>query len=176
MPDIVIADPSLVVLVGAAGAGKSTFAARHFAADEVLSSDRYRALVSGDETDQGATRAAFGRLHRELARRLASGRLTVVDATSVEGTARRALIKRARAASVPAVAIVLDLPAEIVLAQNAARRPRTVDEAVVRRQTDRLRMSLDGPNPLIGRDGFIAVVVLRDAVEIDGVRILRRSR
>ena len=57
--EIDIADPSLVVLIGAAGAGKSTFAARHFADDEVLSSDRYRRLVSGDEADQAATRAAF---------------------------------------------------------------------------------------------------------------------
>jgi len=174
MPEIVIADPSLIVLVGAAGAGKSTFAARHFAADEILSSDRFRAIISGDEADQRATRAAFGRLHREVTRRLASGRLTVVDATSVEPAARRALRVRAAAASVPAVAIVLDLPASIVLDRNAARRPRTVAEDIVRRHLDRLRVSLDGPDPAIGREGFVAVVVLRDAVEIDLVRILRR--
>lgn len=173
---IVIADPSLVVLVGAAGAGKSTFADRHFAPDEILSSDRFRAMVSGDEADQGATRAAFGRLHRELARRLSNGRLTVVDATSVEPAARRALVKRARAASVPAVAIVLDLPVDTVLARNGARRPRIVDEAVVRRHLVRLRESLDGPDPLIGREGFAAVVVLRDAVEVDDVRIVRRPK
>ena len=76
--------PRLVVLVGAAGSGKSTFAARHFAPDEVLSSDAFRALIAGDPADQSATRAAFSALHRALARRLAQGRLTVVDATSVQ--------------------------------------------------------------------------------------------
>ena len=175
VPEIVIPDPSLVVLVGAAGVGKSTFAARHFDAAEILSSDRYRAIVSGDEADQSATRSAFARLHRELERRLAKGRLTVVDATSVEGSARRALVARATAAHVPATAIVLDLPDATVLARNAARRPRTVDEGVVRRHLGRLRASLDGPDPAIGRDGFSQIVVLRDPADVDRVRILRRT-
>lgn len=175
MPEIEIPDPSLVVLVGAAGSGKSTFAARHFAPGEILSSDAFRALVSrtGDETDQGSTRAAFRRLDRELARRLASGRLIVVDATSVEPAARPALIARAKGAGVPAVAIVLDLPADVVLARNESRA-RVVDEAVVRRHLGRLRAALDGPDPAIGREGFASVVVLRDPAALDAVRIRRR--
>jgi protein phosphatase len=174
MPEIVIADPSLVVLVGAAGAGKSTFAERHFAPAEVLSSDRFRAIVSGDEANQAATRAAFVLLHRELSTRLGQGRLTVVDATSVQSAARRALVARAAAARVPATAIVLDLPAEVVFARNAARPARTVDMAVVRRQLDGVRVSLDGADPALRREGFVQVVVLRDAAEVDRVRIRRR--
>jgi protein phosphatase len=172
--EIDIPDPSLVVLIGAAGVGKSTFAARTFAPDEILSSDRFRAMVSGDEADQGATHAAFQRLHRELARRLAAGKLTVVDATSVEPSSRRALLARAAAAGVPATAIVLDLPAEIVLARNASRRPRVVDENVVRHHLARLRASLDGPAPPLYREGFAQVVVLRDPAEVERVRIRRR--
>ncbi len=171
---IVIDDPSLVVLIGAAGAGKTTFAARHFAADEVLSSDRYRRLVSGDEANQAATRAAFVRLHRDLEIRLSQGRLTVVDATSVRSAARRALLARATAAGLPVTAIVLDLPAETVLARNAARPARTVDFAVVRHQLAGVRASLDGPAPALHREGFRQVVVLRDPAEVDLVRIRRR--
>lgn len=174
MPEIVIPDPSLVVLVGAAGAGKSTFAARQFDAGEILSSDRYRAIISGDEADQTATRSAFTRLHRELKARLANGCLTVVDATSVEGSARRALVARAIAAHLPAIAIVLDLPTATVLDRNAARRPRIVDEVVVRRQLARLRSSLDGPDPAIGHEGFTQVLILRDPAQLDLVRIRRR--
>lgn len=172
--EIDLPDPSLVVLIGAAGSGKSTFAARNFAEDEILSSDRFRAMVSGDEADQGATHAAFGRLHRALTRRLAAGKLTVVDATSVERSSRRALLARAAAAGVPATAIVLDLPVEIVLARNAARRPRVVDEEVVRHHHTRLRASLDGPAPPLEREGFAQVVVLRDPAEAELVRIRRR--
>jgi predicted kinase len=172
--EIEIDDPSLVVLIGAAGAGKSTFAARHFAADEILSSDRFRAIVSGDEANQTATKAAFALLHRTLATRLAEGRLTVVDATSVRRTARQALLRLADAAGVSTVAIVLDLPAATVLARNAARPARTVDMAVVRRQLAGVRTALDGPSPPLHSEGFRQVVVLGDPAEVDRVAIRRR--
>ena len=141
---ILVPDPSLVLLVGAAGAGKTTFAARHFAPGEVLSSDAYRAPVSGDEADQSVSRVAFRILHRELERRLADRLLTVVDATNVAPGNRRQLIRRARAAGVPVVALVLAPPGTVVLARNAARE-RRVDEEVVRYQLERVeRTAADG--------------------------------
>jgi predicted kinase len=171
---ISIPDPSLVVLIGAAGSGKTTFAARHFDPSEVLSSDRYRALISGDEADLTVTRAAFGRLHRDLAKRLFAGQLTVVDATNVERTARRALIARSRAAGIPAVALVLDLPAEVVLARNAGRTARVVDGAAVRLHLAHLRATLDAPNADLRNEGFRQVHLIRDPIELDSARIERR--
>ena len=76
--------------------------------------------------------------------------------------------RRAAAAGIPATAIVLDLPAETVLARNAARPARVVDEGVVRHHLARLRASLDGPAPPLSREGFAQVVVLRDPDEVDG--------
>ncbi len=172
--EIVLPDPCLVVLVGAAGAGKSTFAARHFAPDEVLSSDRYRAIVSGDASNQAATRQAFGRLHRDLSSRLSKGLLTVVDATNVEAWARRALVTRAAAAGVPSIAIVLDLPPTTVLGRNAARRERVVDEAVVHRHLDAVTQTRAALETAGSREGFADVIVLREPAAVDGVRIVRR--
>lgn len=175
MPVLTIPDPSLVVLVGAAGSGKSTFAARHFHPSEILSSDAFRALIAGDEGDQTATRAAFGRLHRELSRRLADRRLTVVDATNVERSARRALIARARSAGLPAVAIVLDLPTVTILARNAARTGRVVDELVVRRHLDRLRHAVDGSGQRLHAEGFSQVFTLQNPLDLESASIMRRS-
>jgi predicted kinase len=97
----------------------------------------------------------------------------VIDATNVESAARRALLARASAAGIPASAVVLDLPPATVIARNAARPARVVDMAVVRRQLDRVRVSLDGPDPPLRREGFVQLVVLRDPVEVDTVTIRR---
>ena len=174
MPIIAVPDPSLIVLIGAAGAGKTTFAARHFDRSEVLSSDAYRALISGDEADQTVTRAAFRRLHRDLSRRLEARRLTVIDATNVERAARRALLMRSRAAGLPAIAVVLDLPAPTILARNAGRIGRGVDDSVVHHHLARLRATLDGGGARLAAEGFDAVVVVRDPLELDAVSILRQ--
>ena len=170
MTTIEVPDPSLVLLVGAAGAGKTTFAARHFAPDEVLSSDAYRALVSGDEADQKVSRVAFSILHRDLERRLQSGLLTVVDATNVESRNRREVIRRAHAAGLPVVALVLDLHPAVVLARNATRS-RRVAEAVVQSQLERVRTTA-GEGVLAG-EGCATVWIGRTPEAIDAVLIQR---
>jgi len=162
---IALPEPCLVILVGAAGSGKSTLAARLFAPDQVLSSDAYRGIVSGDETDQRASKVAFQILHRELDRRMAAGRTTVVDATNVTSYARRALVSRARRHGVPAIAIVLDLEPELVHARNAARSSRLVPAAAVDRQLGSLARSLDRGE--LGREGFAAIHVIQTAVDLD---------
>jgi predicted kinase len=174
VPDLIelrLPDPCLVVLVGPAGAGKTTFAARHFAPDEVLSSDAFRALIAGDPTDQRATAPAFAALHRALRRRLALGLLTVVDATSVGPADRRPLVRAAAEAGVPAIAIVLDLPEGIVLARNEARGSLAVPEQAVRRHLARVAASLRGPG--LGAEGFARVVVLGEPSDVDAVRVIR---
>src|SRR6478672_7042812 len=124
MTDLGIPQLALVALVGVSGSGKSTFARSHFGRFEVVSSDFCRGLVSDDENDQAATTDAFDLLAYIVGKRLAAGRLTVVDATNVQPDARRSIVALAREHDVLPVAIVLDIPTEICVERNAGRPDR----------------------------------------------------
>jgi protein phosphatase len=166
---------ALVVLVGASGAGKTTFAARCFRPTEILSSDAFRAIVADDEADQGATQAAFELLHLAARRRLERGRLTVVDATNVSRRARAALVAHARSAGRPAVAIVLDFSTEVCRTRNSARPDRRVGDDVIDRQLGELRRSLAAPHGLLA-ESFDAVHRFTDPVELERASIDRTHR
>lgn len=131
---ITVPGDALILLVGPAGSGKSTFATRHFPLDAVLSSDAFRAAVSGSEADQSATDAAFRLLHARTYARLAGGQLTVIDATNVTRAAREPLLAMAERHGRPALAICFELSLAERLAWNALRPARAVPAHVVRRQ------------------------------------------
>jgi protein phosphatase len=173
MSTLVLPDPSLVILVGAAGSGKSTLAARLFALDEIVSSDALRAAVSGNEADQTASAVAFRILHRTVERRLAEGELTVVDATNTKAEHRRPLISRARITETPTIAIVLDLPASTVNAQNAGRSERVVNPDVVERHLAAIRRTVDQGH--LTAEGFDHVVLLQTRADADNLRIDRTT-
>jgi protein phosphatase len=166
---IKIPELCLVVLVGVSGSGKSTFAARHFLATEVVSSDFCRGLVADDENDQKATDAAFEVLYLIAAKRLDAGRLTVVDATNVQPESRRGLIELAKAHDALAVAVVLDLPEQVCAARNSSRPERQFGRHVLRNQREQLRRSLKA----IRREGFHRVFVLSSEAEIAATRFER---
>ena len=171
MTDLAVPELSLVVLVGASGSGKSTFAREHFGAFEVLSSDFCRGLVADDENDQSASTDAFDVLNFIAGKRLAAGRLTVVDATNVQREARRQLVELAKAHDVLPVAIVLDLPEQVCVARNAERPDRDFGARVVRRQRDQLRRSLRG----LSREGFRKIHVLSGVEEVADATISREK-
>lgn len=171
--EIELPEPCVVVLIGAAGAGKSTLAARHFAPPEILSSDAFRAMVSGSESDQRATRTAFSILHGQLGKRLLAGRTTVVDATNVTPFARRSVLRQAAPSRTPVVAIVLDLDPELVIARNAARTGRVVPEEAVRHQLAHLARATRAG--VLEAEGFAAVHRIRTASELDRLTISRRQ-
>src|SRR5919199_2695616 len=170
MPRLTVPELALVVLVGPSGAGKSTFARKHFKPTEVLSSDFCRALVRDDETDQSATEDAFAVLHFIAARRLAAGRLTVVDATNVKPEDRKPLVHLARQYHCLPVAVVFDLPERLCQERNRQRPNRDFGPHVVRQQHQQLRRSLRG----LKREGFSHVYILSSPEEVEAAAVERQ--
>lgn len=166
---IEIPEFALVLLVGASGSGKSSFAAKHFLPTEILSSDRMRGWVADDETDQGATKDAFEVLHYLAEKRLKGRRFTVIDATNVQPEARKGLIALARKWHALAVAIVFDLPEALAVARNLDRPDRQFGAGPVRRQMQNLKRSVGGMN----REGIRYVHRLRSVEEVDAIEIVR---
>lgn len=153
----------LVVMIGASGSGKTTFARRHFKATEIVSSDTCRAIVSDDENAPDASDHAFELLHTIVRIRLARGLLTVVDATNVKAEARRSLLQLARDAHVFASAIVLELPERLLFERAATRTDRAIPAHAVRAQRGSLRRSLRE----LRDEGFRWVYTLSSLAEVD---------
>jgi F420-dependent oxidoreductase-like protein len=145
-------DPCLVVLVGATAAGKSHWAREWFHPDQVVSSDRLRAMVGSGERDQRASRDAFQVLDLIVERRLRRRLTTVIDSTGLEAPRRAGWRALAERQGVPAYAVVFDPPAAEVRARNRARGSPVPSKVV----TGQLRESADVFERLED-EGFAAV-------------------
>jgi len=159
---IVLPRNSLVVLVGPAGSGKSTFAAAFFGPTQVVSSDECRALISDDASNQQVSSHAFELMHLLIEKRLLLGRLTVCDATNLEPGARRSLMRLARRFGFSAIAIVFDLDLETCIRRNAGRR-RVVPEDALFHQHGMFEKA----KAAVLSEGFDRVIVLRQSSNQD---------
>jgi protein phosphatase len=158
---------TLVVLVGASGSGKSSFAAQNFKSTQVLSSDHFRAMLCDDASDQSVSHDAFEILYTIARRRLALGHLTVVDATSAERSARSRLIAIARGAHAPVVAIVFDLALDDCLRLDRLRPVRHVPPEVIAEQVARIKAFVAS----IEQEDFDKTYIVRSRDEANAARI-----
>jgi alkanesulfonate monooxygenase SsuD/methylene tetrahydromethanopterin reductase-like flavin-dependent oxidoreductase (luciferase family)/predicted kinase len=135
---VALPDPALVVLVGASAAGKSVWAAEHYRPDEVVSSDRLRALVGSGEHDLAASADAFALLDHIVAARLGRGLTAVVDTLGLDPARRLGHLALARSCGMPAVAVLVDTdPAECRRRNRARDQP--VPAPVLEGQLRRMR-------------------------------------
>ncbi len=120
-------------------------------------------MVGDDENDQTVTKDAFEVLRFIAGKRLALGRLTVIDATNVQPEARKPLVELARQYHCLPVAIVLDLPERVCHERNAARPDRDFGPHVVRNQKSQLRRSFRG----LRKEGFRHVFAMVTPEEVE---------
>ncbi len=169
MTKISIPDFALVVLIGATGSGKSSFARKHFLETEIVSSDACRAIVSDDETDLAATGDAFDLLNYTAAIRLKRRLMTVIDATSVRREDRARLVQLARKYHALPVALVLDIDPKICHERNQNRPNRDFGEHVPRNHAKALRRGLRG----LQKEGFRQVQIMKSPEEVGGLEVNR---
>ena len=118
-----IAEGSLVVLVGVPASGKSTWAAAHFPPEEIVSSDRLRAVVGTGEHDLAASADAFAVLDLVVSARARRRLTTVVDTLGLDPARRARWRQLAAEHAVPCLAVVFDVPPAECRRRNAARPP-----------------------------------------------------
>jgi alkanesulfonate monooxygenase SsuD/methylene tetrahydromethanopterin reductase-like flavin-dependent oxidoreductase (luciferase family)/predicted kinase len=128
-------DPAVVVLMGAAGSGKSTWAAAHYRRAEIVSSDELRGIVGSGPHDLDASADAFDLLETIVAARIGRGLTTVIDTLGLDDVRRVRWLAAARAGGLPAVVVLLDTPDAECRRRNGTR-DRSVPARVL---TDQLR-------------------------------------
>ena len=131
-------DPCVVVLAGAAGSGKSTWAAAHYAPHEIVSTDALRAAVGTGPADLDASTDAFAVADLVIDARLRRGLTTVVDTLGLDEVRRRHQLAGARAAGLPAVLVIVDTAPRLCRSRNA-ERDRPVPADVLTGQLRRVR-------------------------------------
>ena len=169
MTQIALPRNTLVVLVGPAGCGKSTFAARHFLPTQVVSSDECRALISDDPTNQQVSGDAFDLMKFIIEKRLMLGKLTAADATHLSKESRRPMIRLAERFGFNSAALVFDVPLEVCLARNAGRRRVVPEEALARQHAD-----LKNALRTIKREGFNYVYLLDQEEQREATVVVKR--
>lgn len=128
--EIIIPSRALILTVGPAGCGKSTFVLDHFPRTSIVASDVCREMVSDDMRNQECNRQAFDLFHRWIEHRLSLGRLTVADATNLLPSARKKLKEIADRHQVPVIVLEFAVAKSVCLEQNSGRS-RFVPEHVI---------------------------------------------
>lgn len=161
-----VSDPSLVILCGPAGSGKSSFAGRHFPPTAIVSSDACRAMISDDPSNMAVSAGAFALFHQIIQERLRHRKLTVADSTALQADARRTLRRLGRRAGLPVIVVVFDVPEETCVRWDLQRQDRRVGAGVIHRQWLRFRQT----RLQIDRETYAQVIVLGED-EIASARV-----
>jgi protein phosphatase len=160
---ITLPEYSLVLLVGVSGSGKTTFARKHFLPTQVLSSDRFRAMIADDENCMDASGDAFEVLYMVTRKRLSRKQLTVIDATNIQDYGRRILLDIAAECSAPTVAVILNIPEEVCIERTLKRTDRPIPLDVIFHHYKELNDTME----VIHKEGFHAVYFLNGEESIN---------
>ncbi len=159
---------SLVVLVGPAASGKSSWAKKHFATSQIVSSDALRSTVADDEAMQEASADAFMLLHKIVEARLRRGLVTVVDSTALTTESRRKLLAIAAAYGRSAIAVIFQIDEKTQYDWND-KRSRSVNQRVLHEHRE---LAADVMNHL-PNEGFSAYYTIHSPQMMESTQVIR---
>lgn len=163
-------DPSLILLIGIAASGKSTFAEKHFSSTQIVSSDYCRAIICDDEKNQSVTPQAFRLLHYIVRQRLNIGKLTVIDATNLHHKARIPLLEIASIRNIPVSAIIFDIPETLCIKRDLSRNRIVGSDVIIRQYQDfqSAKIQLESEN-------YQQIITFRNISQINKTRVFINS-
>lgn len=148
---------TLLVLSGPAGSGKSTFAALRFGATTIVSSDRCRAMICDDETNQHVNRDTFDLFYYIINKRMYLERFTVADSTALQPHARSRLLDLAHRHGYFACLLIFNVSPATALKRDAGRERRVGEQVVAYHDTLLQQALRDAPH-----EGWDRVYVLEE--------------
>jgi predicted kinase len=124
--------PTLIMLVGLPGSGKSTYAKTVLSHCKIHSSDDLREELYGDVNNQSSNDKLFRELHKRIKEDLRAGNDVVYDATNIHWKRRKAFLKEISNIDCYTEAHLIATPYEVCVVQNL-QRFRMVPESVIER-------------------------------------------
>jgi alkanesulfonate monooxygenase SsuD/methylene tetrahydromethanopterin reductase-like flavin-dependent oxidoreductase (luciferase family)/predicted kinase len=155
MTDVRLPDPAVVVLAGAAGSGKSTWASERFRTAEVVSSDALRAAVGSGPSDLDASVEAFALLDQIVTARTRRSLMTVIDTLGLDPVRRTEYLRLARTAQLPAVLVIMNTAAALCRERNRLR-DRPVPAPVLTEQLRRINRLVESA----GEEGWDQILII----------------
>jgi alkanesulfonate monooxygenase SsuD/methylene tetrahydromethanopterin reductase-like flavin-dependent oxidoreductase (luciferase family)/predicted kinase len=153
----------MVVLAGAAGSGKSTWAAERFRTSELVSSDALRATVGSGPSDLEASVEAFALLDQIVAARTKRSLTTVIDTLGLDTERRASYLRLARGTGLPAVLVIMNTAASLCRERNRLR-DRPVPAPVLTEQQRKISKLLESAPD----EGWDQVVIIDQESTADG--------
>ena len=152
-------DPAVVVLAGAAGSGKSTWAAERYRTSEIVSSDSLRAVVGSGPADLDASIDAFRLLDTIVNARVGRSLTTVIDTLGLDHARRLDYLDLARSAGLPAVLVIMNTPPQLCRERNR-HRDRPVPAPILAEQLGKIKSMVDRATD----EGWDRVLIIEDSV------------